>query len=179
MYRRRTQPNNGFTLIEVLVVIAIIALLFSIGVGSYRRVQVNARNVKKVELSRQYINALASYYNENNGYPDYTGDAKCLGTGITSCQGGGLVPNASLNAELDEEISGPPADDGKVMWGEIDMTGITYVCDDGNDSDGVCEEYLLLWYLEGINQECGQATVQLNFPSFGTSVLTQCQYYSQ
>jgi len=179
MYIKHTQHEDGFTLIELLVVIAIIALLISVGVASYRQVRVDAWNVKKVELSRQYINAFEFYYDENNGYPNYTTPMKCLGAGISSCQGGGLLPDASLNAELDEYISGPPADEGTVMWGSIDMTGITYVCDDGNDSDGVCGTYQLRWYLDGTGQECGQATDEEPFPSFGAPVLTQCIYTSQ
>lgn len=58
----------GFTLIEIVVVIAIIALLFAAGVTSYAKIRVNSRDsIRKSDLTairsalEQYRNIVGSY----------------------------------------------------------------------------------------------------------------------
>jgi len=61
--------RSGFTLIEMLVVIAIIGLLASVvvvGVGSARQ---RARDTKRIADIRQIQNMLENYYASNNKYP--------------------------------------------------------------------------------------------------------------
>lgn len=176
MHKITTQNDIGFTLIELLVVISIIALLATIVISSVRDGNIKAKNAAKVELSRQYINALELYYTDHNNYPDYTTPPKCLGAGISDCQGGNVYPDSGLNASLEPYIPGPPADTYKVTLGSDDMTGISYRCFDGNDGDGVCGEFQLVWYLDGPDQDCGLASDAFPFPPFGTALLTKCEY---
>jgi len=64
--------NKGFTLIEMLVVVAIIGLLSSVvvvGLGSARQ---NARDARRISDIRQIQNALEVYYSTNQSYPDDT-----------------------------------------------------------------------------------------------------------
>jgi len=58
----------GFTLIEIVVVIAIVALLFAAGVTSYSKIRVNSRDsIRKSDLTairsalEQYRNIVGSY----------------------------------------------------------------------------------------------------------------------
>ena len=62
--------NKGFTLIEMLVVVAIIGLLSSVvvvGLGSARQ---NARDARRISDIRQIQNALEVYYSSAQSYPD-------------------------------------------------------------------------------------------------------------
>jgi prepilin-type N-terminal cleavage/methylation domain-containing protein len=64
-----TQRTAGFTLIEMLVVVAIIGLLSSIilvGLGDVRK---DARDTRRIADIRQLQNALEIYYSTNNSYP--------------------------------------------------------------------------------------------------------------
>lgn len=65
----KNNNRSGFTLIEMLVVVAIIGLLSSVvvvGVGTARK---QARDTRRISDIRQIQNALENYYSTNNAYP--------------------------------------------------------------------------------------------------------------
>jgi general secretion pathway protein G len=64
---RKLLPN-GFTLIELMVVISIIAILASAGLVMYENAQSSARDGRRVADLNQIANALETYYSNNSGY---------------------------------------------------------------------------------------------------------------
>ncbi len=62
--------NKGFTLIELIIAIAIIAILSVAGLGSYRAAQKRARDAKRVQDMRVVQNSAEQYYLMSDGeYP--------------------------------------------------------------------------------------------------------------
>ena len=61
--------KKGFTLVELMIVITIIAILATIAVVSFTRVQKQARDTKRKEDMRSIITALQAYYTEKTTYP--------------------------------------------------------------------------------------------------------------
>ncbi|MDS1030062.1 prepilin-type N-terminal cleavage/methylation domain-containing protein [Bacillota bacterium LX-D] len=62
--------SNGFTLLELLVVIVIIGLLASIAIPSFSDAAYKSKN-KKVEADIRVLQSAAElYYAENNKYPE-------------------------------------------------------------------------------------------------------------
>ncbi len=68
-----SNPKSGirraFSAVEVVIVVAIVAVLFLAALPSYLRVQGNAQNVNAVKKLRSLAAALESYGADNNAYP--------------------------------------------------------------------------------------------------------------
>jgi prepilin-type N-terminal cleavage/methylation domain-containing protein len=69
----------GFTLIEIMVVMAIIAVLAALSVGSYRSSQIKARDAERKNDLKQISNSLEVYYNDKGQYPVNSIDGKING----------------------------------------------------------------------------------------------------
>lgn len=62
--------KKGFTLMELLIVIALIGILVTMGVASYGTAQVKSRDSRRKTDMKVIQNAFEQYYSENNGdYP--------------------------------------------------------------------------------------------------------------
>src|SRR5512142_1549090 len=67
---RAARPrNSGFTLPELLVVMAIIGTISTIGVVSYSSARSSARDVKRVSDMKQLQTAVELFFENNNHYP--------------------------------------------------------------------------------------------------------------
>ena len=88
--------KQGFTLIEILIVVAIIGLLASVvlvGLGSFRT---RGRDARRINDLREVQNGLEIYYTKNQSYPD-ANDWNALKTALIG-SGIGLfdIPNDPL-----------------------------------------------------------------------------------
>lgn len=62
--------KKGFTLMELLIVIALIGILVTMGVASYSTAQIKSRDARRKADMKVFQNAYEQYYSENNGiYP--------------------------------------------------------------------------------------------------------------
>jgi prepilin-type N-terminal cleavage/methylation domain-containing protein len=66
---RKLITEFGFTLVEMMVVVAIIALLTGIGFTSFQAVTKNGRNALRKSDLEQIRSALEIYKSDNNSYP--------------------------------------------------------------------------------------------------------------
>ena len=73
MFRRRKQKRRGFTLVELLVVIGIIALLISILLPALSKARKQANTVKCLANMKQFGNAYVQYANDWKGVMPYSG----------------------------------------------------------------------------------------------------------
>lgn len=61
--------KNAFTLVELLVTIAIIAILIAVSLVSYDNLTKNARDSQRKSDLKQIQSALEQYYRDNTAYP--------------------------------------------------------------------------------------------------------------
>jgi len=88
--------RTAFTLVELLVVVAIIGLLSTVAAVSLNTTRVNARNAQRKANLIQISKALELYYSVNNGYPSTSGvwQGNCsVYLGLPDSGAGAWIPN--------------------------------------------------------------------------------------
>lgn len=70
--------RTGFTIVELLIVIVVIAILAAITIVAYNGVQQQATNTKTVSALKSWVTALNLYKAQNGGWPNAW---TCLGSG--------------------------------------------------------------------------------------------------
>ena len=64
------QTQNGFTLIELMIVVAIIGILVAIAIPSYRGYTVRTQVSEAVSLAYSFKTGLAEFYHSWGHFPD-------------------------------------------------------------------------------------------------------------
>ncbi|HZV08029.1 MAG TPA: DUF1559 domain-containing protein [Gemmataceae bacterium] len=95
---RSSPPRDGFTLIEMLVVIAIIGVLVSIIIPAVFRAREAANRVQCVNNLKQIGVAITNFYDQQQHYPDVGKGSLFLG-GL-SANSGVSTPANTFNAQL-------------------------------------------------------------------------------
>lgn len=96
--------QKGFTIVELLVVIVVIAILASITVVSYNGIQKRARDSARDTAARSIMLAMEVYRSDNNAYPSITGVAAGSGSNISGLSSS-LVPTYISKVPNDPEAS--------------------------------------------------------------------------
>lgn len=80
--RKNLLHIEGFTLIELIIVMALMALLAIVGLTNYQTSLQNGRdNRRKLDL-KSVSSALQIYYSDNSAYPTQTSYGSIPGTGV-------------------------------------------------------------------------------------------------
>lgn len=74
--------RRGFTIVELLVVIVIIAILAAITVVAYNGIQTRANNSSRISEYNQWMKTFELYKIDNGTYPTMPVGGYCLGTGF-------------------------------------------------------------------------------------------------
>ncbi len=90
--------QKGFTIVELLIVIVVVAILATISVVAYSGVQGRAQNIKTMSAVREWSQALQMYKADNDDYPTMV---SCLGAGY----GKGFSGNDATGGECRQDSS--------------------------------------------------------------------------
>lgn len=147
--------RHGFTIVELLIVVVVIAILAAITVVSFNGVQQRARNAAKINAV-QSLSKMISYYRTENGvYPLQANSIRRCLTQDVQCTMWNGTPVTDDNSALINALKKY----GTVQQTSGDKTngtyyGITYQYDDGYTLQGVPNRLLLVFWLDGTNQDC-------------------------
>ena len=114
---KKKRNQKGFTLIELIVVIAILAIFAAILIPRFTGFQDKARATQAVVCAKQIATALDSYFAENNDWPDNASESAI----VVDLAGD---PTGTWDTE--------PEADGGFVW-EVSVGGGTYRA--GRDSE--------------------------------------------
>lgn len=64
-----TKTKSGFTIVELIIVIVVIAILASISIVAYTGVQAQARDAARIDMVTRIAKGLDMYYGHFNSYP--------------------------------------------------------------------------------------------------------------
>lgn len=79
------RAQKGFTIVELLIVVVVIAILAFLVIVAYNGIQQRSRNTQTISAARDYAKALLLYRHDNQAYPNlgitclgqYNGTEKC------------------------------------------------------------------------------------------------------
>lgn len=118
--------KKGFTIIELLIVIAIIGLLATISIVALNGARQKGRDAKRVVDIRQVQIALDLYFDDNNAYP-VTATSLVLGSTAAAklCNGGFVPTSTSCTKTYMNMVPSNPTPGGSAYTYAI-TTGATY-----------------------------------------------------
>jgi prepilin-type N-terminal cleavage/methylation domain-containing protein len=155
MKRVNRTEKNGFTLIEILMVVAIIGLLSVIVLASLKESRTKAENQAGNLTVKQYVNALELFHTDDPSLPfpsDAGGTDICMvcpfGGGICALGTDDGVDLDNFHNDLLPYISTPTA---CRYTGPSDF-GVLYRC--SASLGGCADGYQIEWRLSGLGQKC-------------------------
>lgn len=102
-----TKQNKGFTLIELIIVVAIIAVLAGVIATALGQSRASSRNAQRLTNVDQIAKALEVGVTGTTNRLPYTSNWVCLGK--TSCYGGAFVNSATVDAIISTGLAGGQA----------------------------------------------------------------------
>lgn len=185
---RRNVP--GFTIVELLIVIVVIAILAAVTIVAFNGIQVRAENAKTLSAVDQYAKALRIYKTNTGDYPLAGGGFQfgCIaesgscamvgGTAGSDCAAiGASGINNTLNAAIKTAIPNIPSTSDQTMECEgKTVKGALYLMV-GNLWGGDDRRAYVIYYLKG-NQPCttpgGSKLVSPNGRIYYSTGTTRC-----
>ncbi len=121
------QSQSGFTLIELMIVIAIIGILACLAIPAYQNYTIRAQVTEGLNLAADWKVAIADFYNTNSSWPsqaDLTDMAPSVGTYVSSINvSSGVITITYGTAQTNQSINGQTLtlvpytnDNDDVLW---------------------------------------------------------------
>jgi prepilin-type N-terminal cleavage/methylation domain-containing protein len=139
--------QSGFTIIELLIVIAIIGILAGLVLNNFQGAQAKSRDVQRKTRINSIYSKLEEYYNNNGGYPDGT-----LSTTVLPGIDAAALTDASGGAIQYDFVTAASATTHTVAKGSgTEFNYAAYSCTNAGAQATVgatCQKYVLRSYME-------------------------------
>ena len=122
------RSERGFTLIEMMIVVAVIGILSAIGIPAYLSYTARAQVMEGLSLAGGWKVAIVEYYSENGSWPSQSTDLNATSSvGVyannVSVAPGGVITINYSGPQVNQAINGQTLtlvpytnDNGDVLW---------------------------------------------------------------
>jgi len=170
--RKRYSVSRGFTIVELLIVVVVIAILAAISIVAYTGIQQRARNSARLSAAQNvrrqveiFTQLSGEYYGSNNFCIPTEANFDSGNGGLLDCYDGTRSENATANSNFSAhniQFSYPDLPvtraNGTVMRG----ANLAYFHNTSQGMNGVLQPNVIIFFLEGSNQDCGSNSVTSN-----------------
>ena len=152
-YEYMNKKAQGFTIVELLIVIVVIAILAAISIAAYTNIQQRAKNTAIINAASQSLKMIEAYVAANGTYPATWSSCITVESGCQADPTTDTVVSVSpiFNARMATIGTLPksvPVEGGR-------LCGVTYSYASLTTFDGVSRPVVLRYYLLGKDQQCG------------------------
>lgn len=150
----------GFTIVELLIVVVIIAILAAITLVTYNGIQQRANNAAIIDAASKSLRMIQAYIATNDAYPYSAGAGSgwaCVTTGVTCMwdEGSVVAPSSTFNNNIATIGSVPRSVPTSGLLGN----GILITWNGAYTLSSSSAPFLLNYWLMGTNQPCGLAGI--------------------
>ena len=142
---------QGFTIVELLIVIVVIVILAAISIATYTNIQDRAKNTAAISAAKQMIHAINMYIAETGEYPATYNANYCLTTVQTCAWTTPVTGGSELRAKLVDYSSLP---DSVPDTSSTAFVGIIYNYNNTRKFNDISKPAVIVYALNGTNQRC-------------------------
>lgn len=125
--------NKGFTIIELMIAVAIIGVLAAIAIPAYQNYIIRAKVSEALTFASQAKTAVAEYYQSQGTLPA-DNPAAGLATSISGTNVSAVTVAAGV-ITVSSSIAGVPSTANQIIFSpSVGPSGITWVCTQGGGS---------------------------------------------
>ena len=141
--------SRGFTIVELLIVIVVIAILAAVTIIAYNGIQQRSTNSNVQTAVTQVIKLVNGYLSTESGFPHTS--RSCAVESV--CYYGGLN---SVNATFRTNITKVGSLPGGVPTWSTTYGGVLYDYVASRTYNGSPSSVVVMYFLQGANQNCGR-----------------------